>query len=146
MEDRSFFIIKPDSLIHKHEIIYLIYSQISITALYNVKLTKRMLLDLYPEADQLEMYIREKEYNLINKESTDVVIGIVDGRNAIKKLIRIAGEKINPAECSPETIRYKFGKHAPVEFNNLLIYLNSIHRPKNRNELMDGLRFIYINF
>lgn len=63
-----------------------------------------------------------------------VELGLVHGEDAVMKLLRLAGEKTAPAECHPDSIRYRFGVHEPMLVGSARYFLNAIHRPKTPAE------------
>lgn len=60
----------------------------------------------------------------------ECVLGIVEGENAITRLVEITGERYEPALCNPHSIRFRFGDHTAG-----LEHHNAIHRPKTPEEV-----------
>ncbi len=66
--------------------------------------------------------------------NTPVETGLVVGKDAVNTLLRIAGTEIDPVNCSPESIRFKFGARKPVMIDGVIYYKNVIHRSRNKEE------------
>ena len=63
-----------------------------------------------------------------------VEAGVIEGKNAIEKLINLVGNTHIPNESKSNTIRAIFGKTDPINFNGLDYYLNPLHRSKTKAE------------
>lgn len=63
-----------------------------------------------------------------------VEAGLVVGESAISNLLQIAGAEIDPVDCSPESIRFKFGEREPFMIDGVRCYRNIIHRSRDREE------------
>lgn len=70
--------------------------------------------------------------------------GLVVGRDAVNTLLQIAGTEINPVDCAPESIRFKFGARKPLMIDNVRCYKNIIHRSRNRKEAEEDVKVFHI--
>lgn len=63
-----------------------------------------------------------------------VEAGLVVGENAINTLLQVAGTELDPVDCAPESIRFKFGEREPLMIDDVRCYKNVIHRSRDRAE------------
>lgn len=66
--------------------------------------------------------------------ATPVEIGFVRGNEAVKRLLILSGNDVDPARCDSESIRFRFGKRNAIMFGATAYYANAIHRPRNKAE------------
>jgi nucleoside diphosphate kinase len=105
---------------------------------------------ILPERVLMKLYygptITEEIWRAIvqNMTSGPCEIGIVWGMNAMERLLRVCGDKTDPAECFWGTIRHTFGRQfPPIPIGEkYLYYRNVIHRPKKESELEENLTLL----
>lgn len=134
---KSVYIIKPDGVLHREKIRAMIVSAgLNIVASKTVYLDPDALYTLYPDAPlNILIFIMGEE--MLNGRCE---IGIVEGDNAIERLVELCGEKVNPFECRTGTIRYAFKDHSTeTRVNDYTYYRNTIHRSKNETEVQRDL-------
>lgn len=78
-----------------------------IPLLYQTTASEEILREHYKEA--IEIHGETKGEWIINEiGSGPILVGVVEGENAVKNLRRIGGEKSNPPECKEESIRRSY--------------------------------------
>ena len=135
----SSYIIKPHGLIFHEEI----RAMIEASGLIIIE-SKRVVL---PEWALKRIYydLAEKYRNAVFRQYTDAIIevGLVSGENAIEKLFYVAGTELDPIDCAPGSIRFKFGGREPFIVDGIRCYDNIIHRPRNESEAAEGIEIFY---
>ena len=128
--ETSLYIIKPHGLIFREEVREMIESEdLTISEVKRVVVPRWALEIIY--SDLPERYRNSVFKPFVN---TPVEIGLVVGKDAVNTLLRITGTEIDPVNCSPESIRFKFGARKPIMIDGVIYYKNIIHRPRNREE------------
>ena len=69
-----------------------------------------------------------------------VEVGLVIGENAIDKLLQITGTELDPVDCAPGSVRFKFGGRELFMIEGVRCYTNIIHRPRNKTEAENGIK------
>ncbi len=128
--ETSFYFIKPHGLVFLEEV----RSMIEGSGLI-VSERKRLVMPLWA----LEIIYSDlpKRYrSAVFKPSVGafVEVGLVVGKNTINTLLQIAGTELDPVDCAPESIRFKFGERKPLMIDGVRYYRNIIHRSKNKSE------------
>lgn len=132
MKEESVFVIKPEAMPYKQEIMEMVEkSGIPIKEWRHLKLDEHQLHSMYPDAVG-EMWHKTKE-NLLNKE---ILAAIVEGDDVIEKLYKVCGENTTPFLCDPNSIRYLF---KDTTSQDGVLHRNIIHRPKDQKEAEEHL-------
>jgi len=72
-----------------------------------------------------------------------VEAGVIEGKDAISKLVKLSGSAYIPSGNYVNTIRKIFGRKNPVAFNGLNYYLNPLHRSCNQIEAERETNFFW---
>lgn len=134
--ETSFYIIKPHGLMFLEEIRAMIEGGSLI-----ISESKRLVMPHWA----LEIIYSDlpKRYrNAVFKPFVDAFVeaGLVVGKNAINVLLQITGTELDPADCTPESIRFKFGWQKPFMINNVRCYKNIIHRSRDKAEAKKDIK------
>lgn len=127
----SLFFIKPEAVSRADEIRARIeYAGLKVVVFEEFIMTEELLGSLYEgKSDEVMEKLRKQ---MLNKKC---VLGQVFGECAIERLLDITGRDTDPKKCPPGTIRHDFGdRGVPNQIN-----LNAIHRPKNKEEVVQNL-------
>lgn len=124
-QERSLFIIKPDSYMYKTEILKELRQHFELQYVRDVILNEEFLAQLYDdEADE-----NINLMNVVYFKGKIATIGIAQGENCQKRLFELCGDSYDPNMCHKTTIRYKYStKKTPIIVNGGTFYLNAIHR------------------
>lgn len=138
--ETSFFIIKPEAMKYQKQIKSIITSSgLSIVSTKTLILSSAVLKELYPTIS-IELWKATLTY-LSHNESE---MGIVEGENAIKRLLIIGGESTNPKLCNPNSIRGRFGEKEAVYIGGVIYYKNGFHRSHNKLEAIRDINLFYL--
>lgn len=135
--EHSMYMIKPEAMDSRDEIRDLIRRDLAITAIKTLRLPQWVIRELYDDLND----------NL--RIATDIALrgtvelGVVEGEDAIATMLDIAGDKTNPSECTPDSIRFRFGVHLPLIVNGTPYYLNALHRPKSAEEARTHVAIVH---
>lgn len=127
---KTFFIIKPEGLVHSKSIKSTIHKNgLRIIDSIKTVLTPDSIKSIYFDTtgDMLEAHV-----HFMCRDTSEV--GIIEGQNAIDKLIEISGSETDPKLCTSGTIRNIFGEQVGYRFGKALYYKNAFHRSSNRAE------------
>jgi nucleoside diphosphate kinase len=128
--ERSVYIIKPEAMSHRAEISRLIEtSGLRIVARKLANIQEEAVDILYPDLCQ---DLRDATLYYYGRGLSE--IGVVEGVEAITRLVQLAGRSINPAQCDESSIRFRFGSSLPVKMGKALYYRNAFHRTKNATD------------
>lgn len=134
--ETSFYIIKPHGLLFREEVRAMIEGVgLIITESKKLVMHRWALEIIY--SDLPEKY-RDSVFLLFKGKSVEV--GLIVGENAIDKLLQITGTELDPVDCAPSSIRFKFGGHKPLIINGVRCYTNIIHRPQDKTEAEIGIK------
>lgn len=135
----SLFMIKPCAYKNKKEILDVINKKLNIVFTKDIILDESFLNKLY-EKEQNEIY---KKINTEQLKEKEACIGIVSGKNAIKDLIEICGEKPLGRMCDKDSIRYIFSPQEDVvHIKNNVFFVNAIHKSSPEEALDNVILFI----
>jgi nucleoside diphosphate kinase len=128
--ETSFYIIKPHGLVFLEEVRTMIEGVGLI-----ISESKRLVMPRWA-LDIIYSDLPERYRSAVFKPFVDTFVeaGLVVGKNAINSLLQIAGTEIDPVDCAPESIRFKFGGQKPLMIDGVRYYENIIHRSRNREE------------
>ena len=133
--ERSVYVIKPEAMTARDKIAQLIEaSGLQIIARKLTRITEHAIEVFYPDLSSDLHKATIQEYGAGLSE-----IGIVKGCDAIARLLDLAGQHVNPADCGTSTIRGRFGSSIPVRIGNALYYRNAFHRTKERSDVAHEL-------
>ena len=138
--ETSFYIIKPHGLVFLEEVRAMIEGGGLI-----ISDRKRLVMPRWA----LEIIYSDlpKRYrNAVFKPLVDAFVeaGLVVGENAISMLLQIAGTELDPVDCAPESIRFKFGGRKPLMIDDVRYYTNIIHRSRNRAEAKKDVKVFHM--
>lgn len=138
MIQETAYIIKPEAFCNRQEIRHLI-NQAGLSVRYSktLVLDRQVVNVLYPDiaGDLLEASIR-----FLTSGPSEV--GIVQGEDAINRLLWLAGESPSPFLCNRDTIRFKFGVHDGKPIGGTIYYFNGFHRSKNSFEAQRDINLV----
>jgi hypothetical protein len=120
--------IKPEAMAFNHEIRGHIERSLAVVAIKPLLLPSWAIDVLY---DDLTDELRSATNTAL---SEPVELGLVQGDDAVRKMLEIAGENTKPSECHPDSLRYRYGIWKPVMLSGTQYYKNAIHRPKTDDE------------
>lgn len=134
--ETSFYVIKPHGLVFREEVRATIEGAgLIITESKKLVMHEWALEIIYSD-------LPEKYRKAVFQSFKDafVEVGLVKGENAIETLLQITGTELDPADCAPCSIRFKFGGRKPFMIDGVRCYANIIHRPKNKTEAEIGIK------
>lgn len=121
----SLFMIKPCAYKNKNEILDILNKKLNILFTKDFVLSEDFLNKLYNN-EKNETF---KAINVKQLEDKPACIGIVSGKNAIKDLIEICGDKPLGKMCDKNSIRYRFEpKEDILHIDDQIFFVNSIHK------------------
>lgn len=135
----SSYIIKPHGLMFCEEIRVMIEAGgLVITESKRIILPQWALKKIYYD-------LAEKYRNAVFRQYAGMLVeaGLVSGENAVEKLLRIAGTELDPIDCAPGSIRFKFGSREPFFVDGVRCYDNIIHRSRNESEATEGVKIFH---
>lgn len=138
--ETSFYIIKPHGLVFLEEVIVMIENGGLI-----ISESKRLVMPHW--ALEIIYYdLPERYRSAVFKPFVDTFVqaGLVVGKNAIDTLLQITGTEIDPVDCTPESIRSKFGGRKPLMIDGVRYYENIIHRSRNREEAEKDVKVFHM--
>lgn len=135
----SLFMIKPCAFEKKDKILKIISENLNIIFSRDIVLNENFLNRLYKNEKNLKF----KKLNTDQLKNGRAIVGLVAGKNAIKDLIKICGDKPLGSMCDRETIRYKFSPpNAVLNIGNDIFFLNAIHKSDVDEAIEDVIFFI----
>lgn len=121
----SLFMIKPCAYKNKNEILDILNEKLNVLFTKDFVLSEDFLNKLYNN-EKNETF---KAINVKQLKDKPACIGIVSGKNAIKDLIEICGDKPLGKICDKNSIRYRFEpKEYILHIDNQIFFVNSIHK------------------
>lgn len=121
----SLFMIKPCAYKNKNEILDILNEKLNVLFTKEFVLNEDFLNKLYNN-EKNETF---KAINIKQLKDKPACIGIVSGKNAIKDLIEICGDKPLGKICDKNSIRYRFEpKEDILHIDNQIFFVNSIHK------------------
>lgn len=121
----SLFMIKPCAYKNKNEILDILNEKLNVLFTKDFVLNEDFLNKLYNN-EKNETF---KAINVKQLKDKPACIGIVSGKNAIKDLIKICGDKPLGKICDKNSIRYRFKpKEDILHIDNQIFFVNSIHK------------------
>ena len=121
----SLFMIKPCAYKNKNEILDILNEKLNVLFTKDFVLSEDFLNKLYNN-EKNETF---KAINVKQLKDKPACIGIVSGKNAIKDLIKICGDKPLGKICDKNSIRYRFEpKEDILHIDNQIFFVNSIHK------------------
>lgn len=69
-------------------------------------------------------------------------VGVLEGEDAVARLVRLVGLEADPAECEVGTIRRDYGASAVENFAGFSFHLRVMHRPVDKVEAAHDLPII----
>jgi nucleoside diphosphate kinase len=139
--ERAAYIIKPEGMSQRDQIRQaLLAAGLRIISTKLVNLTPAAVDILYPG---LNSDLRNASLKFLT--CAPVEMGLLEGESAIAKLRTVLGDRTNPDECIPGTIRHKFGIRPGVPFGNAVYHLNALHGSKDNVEAVRDIH-LYSSF
>lgn len=134
--ETSFYIIKPHGLMVCEEVRAMIESAgLTITESKKLVIHRWALEIIYSD---LPKKYRDAVFRPF--KGVEVEVGLVTGENAVDTLLQVTGTELDPTDCAPESIRFKFGGREPFIIDGVRCYTNIIHRPRNKVEADRGVK------
>ena len=134
--ETSYYVIKPHGSVFREEVRAMIEGAgLTITECKRLMMHGWALEKIY--SDLPEKY-RDAVFRPFKGKLVEV--GLVVGENAIDRLLQITGTELDPVDCAPGSIRFKFGGREPLMIDGVRCYTNIIHRPRNKTEAEIGIR------
>jgi nucleoside diphosphate kinase len=136
------YIIKPEWLSRREAIRdMLMLSGLNIVDEVTVRLTESELRALYPISTPTCLW----DAILDHMAGKECEVGIVEGNDAVHKLVTVCGRNINPAQCPYKTIRGRFGDELSrvvgwSDGRPVWYHPNVIHRPRDEEEAVRHLQ------
>jgi nucleoside diphosphate kinase len=129
-------VIKPDAFQNRKKIIRCLEnSGLYIVQHATRELSDRFVVGVMYSPDEFPKPVAEATQRHFAEGPSEVLL--VQGDDVVQKLLKAVGMTTAPSECDPETIRYIYGDHIPVELEQGLKYhRNAAHRPKTPEEAM----------
>lgn len=126
--DRSLYMIKPEAMPFNGEIREHIGHSLAIVAIKSMLLPSWAIDVLYGDlAGNLRIAANIALDGIIE-------LGLVQGDDAVQKLLEIAGKFTKPSDCHPNSLRYIYGVWEPMKLGEAEYYKNAIHRPRTDEE------------
>lgn len=128
--ETTFFMIKPEGLIHAEDIFtdLLLYNM-------NIVLKKEIIMSC-----DLMKGIYKNQSGKFFEANRDYLVGkkcillIIEGHNVAERLYKLSGDNYNPSCCEIGTLRRKYGIHEPILHpNGRQLFLNAVHRSTPEN-------------
>ncbi|MEK7156891.1 MAG: nucleoside-diphosphate kinase [Patescibacteria group bacterium] len=143
MPEKTVYIIRPFGMPFRHTIRQRILSAgLSIEASRELKIPRWAYEAIYPREKHSgvpdEVWMRR----LILTTGNLSEAGILEGEDAVARLVRLVGHKPDPAECEVGTIRRDYGASAVEHFGEFMFHLRVMHRPENEEEAAHDLPII----
>ncbi len=134
--ETSYYVIKPHGLVFRKKVRAMIECA-GLTIIESKELVMhRWALEII-YSDLPEKY---RDAVFLQFKDKSVEVGLVMGKNAVDELLQITGTELDPADCAPGSIRFKFGRHEPLIIDGVRCYTNIIHRPRNKLEANNGIK------
>ena len=121
----------------RSEIRRMIQGHLKLVARRKIVLRRANIDLLYPNLHQNILRLTE-----ICMSGKTVEVGLVEGSQAVDRLLRLAGNKVAPQQCRPGTLRHTFGVRQPVVFRNTRYYRNALHRAGSLQEVRTQARLL----
>jgi nucleoside diphosphate kinase len=131
----SAYLIKPRGMDHRSEIRSLIQQfGLEIISFHSVIVSLEQVRLLYPAAQGIVF-----KAICCELEDEECEIGLVanyrNERHAIEKLASAIGRSTRPSECTPDSVRHRFGDHEPQLISGTVTYwYNAAHCARNEHE------------
>lgn len=127
--ETTVYLIKPEGMCNKRVIRGIIKKSGLAIIRKKMLLLPEWAIDLlYPELSP------ELRIATITMLTAPVEMGLVCGNEAVRRLFVLSGTAVAPAQCEPESIRFRFGEKEAILFGPSAYYANAIHRPRNKAE------------
>jgi nucleoside diphosphate kinase len=128
--ETSFFIIKPEAMPHRNSIKSMILaSGFRIVSTKVIILPEFLLTEIYPSVSG-ELWSLTLQY-MAKGESE---MGLVEGEDAIKRLLVLGGLSTDPALCASDSIRGQYGFKEAIKIGKTHYYRNGFHRSHDKVE------------
>ena len=124
-KEESVFFIKPPALHHADKILReLKYHFDEVQWSAPIALSHSFWLNFHK--DEVSPY---KEINADYLAGKQVILGIVKGKDAEKRLFNLCGTAFRPKDCSRNSIRYRYPfEPEKIKVDGIDFYINAIHR------------------
>jgi nucleoside diphosphate kinase len=137
MIENTIFIIKPDAILKRKEILKDISARFKIIKLVDFTFNKELIDLLYPDDIGKSHYnalleYMEEDYSILGHIS-GVSSGVLSV-NSIKAFYDFVGTKSDPALCEPNSLRRIYGQGLSETKSGFSIIKNGIHRVKSEEE------------
>ncbi len=141
---KTVYVIKPDGMPFRHTIRRRIEDAgLSIVESKVLKFPRWAYEQVYPRDKYGHVPQEALERSLIFSIGGESEVGIVQGPQALKRLLRISGKRADPARCASGTIRRDFGISITTVIDGYALHHKVIHRPESWSELQVDFPVIY---
>lgn len=140
MLEQTFFCIRP-YVFDKREIIkgLITKSGLKIKSSKNLWLTNFDLRVIYGHEDPSDYFNACIHY----MTNGFVEAGVIEGKNAIQRLVELAGETHIPSQSRINSLRAMFGRAEPEIFNSFAYYFNPLHRSRTETEAKREIKLYF---
>lgn len=135
--EELFFMIKSDWLEHKDKILEFLEERWFSLDFWIIVDFNKKLLDIIYWWDEKWLYDLHKKYYLSEQEYKKVYLWFTRGE--LWDLVSVTWKNCDYKKCRKDTIRNKFWTWQ-VSLGNQIYFLNSIHTPKDQEELKENLK------
>lgn len=136
--ENTLFIIKPDGILKKEEIIKRVNSEFNVIFTIPFRYNLSLIKEFYPND------INQKYFpgliELLQEDFSE--LNIVSGYNAVQRFYEFTGTKTIPIDCEKESLRYQFGEGCSLTKSGIPIIKNVIHRCKSKEEYNFNLELL----
>lgn len=142
-KQKTVYIIRPFGMPYRHTIRQRIRSAgLSILASRQLKIPRWAFEKIYPRKKHPDMPDAVWMRRLVLTTGNVSEVGVLEGEDAVARLVRLVGHRPDPAECEVGTIRGDYGASAVECIDGFVFHLRVIHRPENVEEALHDLPII----
>lgn len=130
MVEKTLLLVKPEAEDAVSEIEMLVNAQgLTVVEKKKILVTRSMIEEIYT-------HIPSPIINLTSLHFADHVctVLLIEGEDAIGKILTITGKELAPSHCDRNSIRYMYGIREPIRMGSFLYWKNAVHRPRNKEE------------
>lgn len=140
---KTVYIIRPFGMPFRHTIRQRILREgLAIVASRELKLPRWAYEAIYPRYAHAGVPDIVWMRRLILTTGNLSEVAILEGEDAVARLVRLVGHRPDPAECEVGTIRRDYGASAVEQFDGFSFHLRVMHRPENEEEAAHDLPII----
>src|SRR3989338_5992686 len=143
MPEKSVYIIRPFGMPFRHTIRQRILREgLSIIASRELKIPRWAFEEIYPRYTDSKVpdVVWIRRFILTTGNLSEV--GVLEGEDAVARLVRLVGTEADPAECELGTIRRDYGASAVECIGGFSFHLRVMHPPVDKVEAAHDLPII----